>query len=75
MVDIGEDKPRQILSGIAQYYSPQSLINKQVCLIVNLKPAKLMGQISEGMILASKDENGLSLLGVDKIQANGSKIS
>lgn len=75
MVDIGEDKPRQILSGIAQYYSPQSLINKQVCLIVNLKPAKLMGQISEGMILASKDENGLSLLGVDKTQTNGSKIS
>lgn len=75
MVDIGEDKPRQILSGIAQYYSPQSLISKQVCLIVNLKPAKLMGQISEGMILASEDENGLSLLGVDKMQTNGSKIS
>ncbi len=75
MVDIGESKPRQILSGIAQYYTPQSLINKQICLIINLKPAKLMGEISEGMILASKDKNGLSLLGVDNPRINGSPIS
>ena len=44
-------------------------------MIVNLKPAKLMGEISEGMILASEDENGLSLLGLDKARANGSRIS
>ena len=75
MVNIGESKPRQIISGIAQYYSPESLIGKQICLIINLKPAKLMGLLSEGMILASKDENGLSLLGVDIPRANGSKIS
>ena len=75
LVDIGEDKPRQILSGIAPHYSPESLLNKQVCVIINLKPAKLMGEISEGMILASEDKNGLSLLGVDKAQDNGSKIS
>ncbi len=75
MVDIGESKPRQILSGIAQYYTPKSLINKQICLIINLKPAKLMGEISEGMILASKDKNGLSLLGVDNPRINGSPIS
>ncbi|MCX2717875.1 methionine--tRNA ligase [Helicobacter sp. MIT 21-1697] len=75
MVDIGESQPRQILSGIAQYYTPQSLINKQVCLIINLKAAKLMGEISEGMILASKDTNGLSLLSVDNPRINGSPIS
>lgn len=75
LVDIGEAKPRQILSGIAQYYSPTSLIGRQICLIVNLKPAKLMGELSEGMILASKDENGLSLLGIDSPRANGSKVS
>lgn len=75
LVDIGENKPRQIISGIAQHYTPKDLIHKQVCLIINLKPAKLMGQISEGMILASSDENGLSLLSVDKARKNGSKIS
>ncbi len=75
LVDIGADKPRQIVSGIAQYYTPEELLGKQICLIVNLKPAKLMGLISEGMILASKDENGLSLLSIDKPRINGSKIS
>lgn len=75
LVDIGADKPRQIISGIAQYYTPEELQGKQICLIINLKPAKLMGLISEGMILASKDENGLSLLGIDKPRMNGSKIS
>lgn len=75
LVDIGADKPRQIVSGIAQYYTPEELRGKQICLIINLKPAKLMGLISEGMILASKDENGLSLLGIDKPRMNGSKIS
>lgn len=75
LVDIGEERPYQILSGIATHYTPQSLINKQVCLIVNLKPAKLMGEMSEGMILASADESGLSLLSIDKPRANGSRIS
>ena len=75
MVDINEPKPRQIISGIAQYYTPSELINKQVCIIANLKPAKLMGLLSEGMILASKDENGLSLLCLDTPRENGSKIS
>lgn len=75
MVDVGEGRLRQILSGIAQFYSPEDLLQKQVCVITNLKPAKLMGQISEGMILASKDENGLSLLTLDRPRVNGSKIS
>lgn len=75
LVDIGEETPRQILSGIATFYDTQSLIGKQVCLLVNLKPAKMMGEISEGMILASKDDNGLSLLSIDSTRANGSKIS
>ena len=75
MVDINEPKPRQIISGIAQYYKPDELLNKQVCIIANLKPAKLMGLLSEGMILASKDENGLSLLCLDTPRENGSKIS
>jgi methionyl-tRNA synthetase len=51
-VDIGEEKPRQIVSGIANYYSPEELVGRKVCVVANLKPAKLFGTMSEGMILA-----------------------
>lgn len=61
-VDLGEDEPRQIVAGIKEFYSASELINTQVCVVANLKPAKLMGMISQGMILAAKDENGLSLI-------------
>lgn len=74
-IDLGESSPRVVLSGIAQFYTPQELIGRQVCVVANLKPAKLMGELSYGMILASKDENGLSLLGIDKKCKNGSKVS
>ncbi len=62
MVDLGEERPRQIIAGIKEYYAPEQLIGEQVCVVANLKPAKLMGHISEGMILAAKDENGLTLV-------------
>lgn len=75
LIDVGEDKPRQILSGIAKFYNPQELIGRQVCVIANLKPAKLMGLVSEGMILSCGDESGLSLLGIESQRKNGSKIS
>ncbi|PAF54537.1 methionine--tRNA ligase [Helicobacter sp. 13S00482-2] len=74
-IDLGENKPRQILSGISKSYTPEELVGSQVCVLVNLKPAKMMGEISEGMILASKDEEGLSLLRVEKAKKNGSKVS
>lgn len=74
-IDLGESSPRVVLSGIAQFYDAQELIGRQVCVVANLKPAKLMGELSYGMILASKDENGLSLLGIDKKRKNGSKVS
>lgn len=73
-VDLGEQKPRQIISGIAQYYNPQDLIGTQVCVVANLKPAKLMGIVSEGMILSVKDENGLKLIIPQEKRKNGSKI-
>lgn len=66
---------RQVISGIAQYYQPDSLVGKQVCVLVNLKPAKLMGEISEGMILAVKDENSLRLIMPEMPVQNGSVIS
>ncbi len=61
-VDIGEAAPRQVVAGIKEFYAPADLVGKQVCLVANLKPAKLMGMLSEGMVLAAKDESGLTLI-------------
>lgn len=55
LVDIGDIELRQIVSGIKQYYQPEELINKNVCVISNLKPIVLCGVESRGMILASQD--------------------
>ncbi len=74
-VDLGEEKPRQILAGIKEFYSAEELIGTQACVVANLKPAKLMGMLSEGMLLAAKDENGLSLLRPEASKKNGTKVS
>jgi methionyl-tRNA synthetase len=74
-VDVGEDKNRQILAGIKEFYSAKDLIGTQACVVANLKPAKLMGMISEGMLLACKDENGLSLLRPEATKLAGTKVS
>ena len=73
-VDIGEEKPRQVVAGIKEWYSAESLLNTQVCVVANLKPAKLMGMKSEGMILAAKDANGLSLVRPEAPKTNGTPI-
>lgn len=74
-VDLGEERERQIIAGIKSYYTTQELIGKQVCVLANLKPAKLMGELSEGMILAVSDDDGLSLIQPQAIKKNGSQIS
>jgi methionyl-tRNA synthetase len=61
-VDLGEASSRQVVAGIKEFYSPEDLVGTQVCVVANLKPAKLMGMVSEGMLLAAKDENGLCLV-------------
>lgn len=64
-VKIGE-KVIQIVSGIANYYTPEEMIGKRVIVLTNLKPAKLCGELSEGMILAASDnDNNLKLISVD----------
>ena len=73
-VDLGEAKPRQIVAGIKEYYSPEDLVGTNVCVVANLKPAKLMGMISEGMLLAAKDESGLSLLRPETPKKAGTPI-
>ena len=52
-VDIGEEQPRQILAGIAQYYEPEKLVGRKVVIVANLKPRKLRGYESQGMVVAA----------------------
>jgi methionyl-tRNA synthetase len=52
-VDIGEAKPRQILAGIAQYYEPEQMLGRKIAVVANLKPRKLRGYESQGMLLAA----------------------
>lgn len=60
-VIIGQEK-RQIVAGIRANYTPEDLIGRQVVVVVNLKPAKLRGVESQGMLLAATDENGGAIL-------------
>ncbi len=73
-VDLGEERPRQIVAGIKEWYSPSDLVGTQVCVVANLKPAKLMGMVSEGMVLAAKDEDGLSLIRPERPKKAGTAI-
>lgn len=67
---------RQIVSGIAKYYSPEQMIGKKVVVVTNLKPVKLRGVLSEGMILAASDESGnLALVSTDTNIIDGAEIS
>lgn len=74
-VDLGENKPRQILSGIAQYFTPEAMVGKQVCVVTNLAPKKIRGMNSQGMILFAKTPSGLSLVTVDSTVPTGSIVS
>jgi len=74
-VDIGEENPRQVVAGIKEWYSEEELVGTQACVVANLKPAKLMGMKSEGMLLAAKDADGLSLIRPEKPKTIGTPIS
>jgi methionyl-tRNA synthetase len=73
-VDVGEEKPRQVVAGIKEWYSADEMLNTQVCVVANLKPAKLMGMLSEGMLLAAKDGDGLCMIRPEKPKTAGTKI-
>ncbi len=72
-VDAGEPEPRTIVSGIADAYQPEALVGRQIVLVANLKAAKIRGIVSNGMLLAARDESGLSLLTPDRPAAPGSR--
>lgn len=74
-LDAGDTENRQILSGIAKYYpNEQELVGKKVQIVANLKPRKMMGRISQGMILSAEHGDQLTLLSVDPSVPNGSLI-
>lgn len=73
-VDLGEESLRQVLAGIAASYPPEALTGKQIVVIANLEPRKLMGMESQGMLLAAEGENGPVLLMPDKSVPPGTKI-
>lgn len=69
------NEEKQVVSGIAKHYEPSDLIGKNVIFVANLKPAKLRGIDSEGMILAASDKKDLSLITIDKDIADGTIVS
>lgn len=74
-LDAGDGEDRQILSGIAKYYpNEQDLVGKKVQIVANLKPRKMMGLLSQGMILSAEHDGNLTLLTVDPSVPNGSQI-
>ena len=74
-VDTGLDQ-RTILSGISKYYSPDEIINKKVMVLINLKPRKMMGFESEGMLLLADDGDGnLSLMQPDSDISDGAVVA
>ena len=74
-IDLGEGKPRTVVSGIAKYYAPEDIIGKQVIVVANLKPVKLRGILSEGMVLCASDAEGnLTLITPSKGIASGSEV-
>ena len=73
IIDFGDEK-RQIISGIAEWYSPEQLIGKQVPVLINLEPRKFKGLESQGMILAADENDKAVLMHPEKNIPNGSEV-
>jgi len=72
-VDIGSEV-RQVVAGIAESYEPDQLINRTIILVANLKPAKLMGIESQGMLLAANNNGQIVLAGFDPTPSQGIRV-
>jgi len=72
-VDIGTET-RQVVAGIGKSYTPEQLLDRSIVIVVNLKPAKLMGVESQGMLLAASSGDLLSIVTPDKDIKPGSKV-
>jgi methionyl-tRNA synthetase len=73
-VDLG-DETRQIVTGLVDYYTPEELQGKVIAVVTNLKPVKIFGQWSYGMLLAAEIDDKLALLTVDRNISNGAKVT
>jgi methionine--tRNA ligase beta chain len=73
-VDMGGEL-RQIVTGLVDYYSMDELRGKVIAVVLNLKPAKIFGQWSYGMLLAAEKDDRLALLTVDREIPNGAKVT
>lgn len=74
-VDCGEEELRQILSSLVDYYTPDELVGMRIPVIVNLKPAKIFGHMSYGMLLAAEIDDECVLLTTDQEIRNGAKVT
>ncbi|MGM9928013.1 MAG: methionine--tRNA ligase [Bacillus sp. (in: firmicutes)] len=72
-LDLGFEK-RQVVSGIAEHYKPEELVGRKVICVTNLKPVKLRGELSQGMILAGSEDGALSLASIAESLPNGAKV-
>ncbi|MEB9898092.1 methionine--tRNA ligase subunit beta, partial [Bacillus cereus] len=72
-LDLGYEQ-RQVVSGIAQYYKPEELIGRKVIVVANLKPVKLRGVLSQGMILAASKDGQLTVATVPDSMPNGAVV-
>ncbi len=69
------DEVRSVVSGIGKFYTPEEMVGKKVVLVTNLKPAKLCGVLSEGMILCAEDKNGnFALVSPEKVMESGGSV-
>ena len=74
-VDVG-DEVRRIITGLVDYYTAEELTGKRIAVVMNLKPAKIFGQMSYGMLLAAETKGGdLALLTTDKAIADGARVT
>ena len=73
-IDLGEEKPRQLVAGIRAHYDPAALVGRQVVVVANLAPATLRGVESQGMVLAAADGDKVLLVRPDEPVAPGSVV-
>jgi len=75
-LNVGDQGNRQILSGIAEWYpEPQELVGKKVVIVANLKPRKMRGEVSQGMLLSAEHDDQVQLLTLPSTMVNGSDVS
>ncbi len=74
-ISLGEEQPRQILSGLAEFFAPESLVGKQVCVVTNLAPRKIRGLVSHGMVLTAEKDGKLELVSVMAPVPDGSVLA